>query len=152
MKTNEVLQAEVQDAIKYEPLFHAAEIGVTAINGVITLSGIVDSYPKKLEAERAAKNVEGVKAVVGNIKISLVNNPHKNDNDVANEILNAFKGNCEIPGDKIKIKVEDGYVVLEGELESNYQKEAATTIVSHLQGVIGVANNLTVKSETGSNG
>ncbi len=69
MKNNEELQKDVQDAIKWEPLLHAAEIGVTAKNGIVTLSGTVDSYSKKAEAEDAAKRVAGVKAVVEKIEI-----------------------------------------------------------------------------------
>ena len=57
MKTNEKLQQDVEDAIKWEPLLHAAEIGVTAKEGIITLTGTVDAYLKKVEAENAAKNV-----------------------------------------------------------------------------------------------
>jgi osmotically-inducible protein OsmY len=148
MKTNEILQSDVQNAIKWEPLLNAAEIGVTVKDGIITLTGIVDSYAKKLEAESAAKRVEGVKVVVEKIEVNFGNNWHKNDNEVAEEIINAFKWNWEIPEDKIKVKVEGGYVVLEGELEWNYQKEAAKKAVSHLLGVIGVANNITIKSET----
>jgi len=71
MKTNEELQKDVQNAIKWEPLLNAAEIGVTAEDGVVSLTGVVDSYSKKLEAENAAKNVAGVKAVVENIEIKL---------------------------------------------------------------------------------
>lgn len=69
MKTNQELQKDVQDAIRWEPLLNAAEIGVTAKDGVITLTGTVDSYYKKVEAETAAKNVAGVKAVAEEITI-----------------------------------------------------------------------------------
>ncbi len=68
MKSNEVLQREVQDAIKWEPLLHAAEIGVIVKDGIVTLTGTVDNYTKKQEAEHAAKSVEGVKVVVEKLK------------------------------------------------------------------------------------
>ena len=71
MKTNEVLQKDVQDAIKWEPLLNAAEIGVTAKDGIVTLTGTVDSYTKKLEAENATKNVAGVKALVEKIIVKV---------------------------------------------------------------------------------
>ncbi len=64
MKNNEELQSDVQNAIKWEPLLNAAEIGVTAKDGVVSLTGVVDSYAKKMEAENAAKKVIGVKALV----------------------------------------------------------------------------------------
>src|ERR1700733_3546912 len=122
MKNNAELQKDVQDAIKWEPLLNAAEIGVTVKDGVVTLTGVVDSYSKKFEAEDAAKNVAGVKAVVEKIEIKFAGNiGRKDDNEIASEILNAYKWNWEVPDNKVKVKVEDGWVVLEGELQYNYQ-------------------------------
>jgi len=72
MKTNQELQTDVQNAIKWEPLLNAAEIGVTAKDGVVSLTGVVDSYPKKIEAEKAAKKVIGVKVLVEKIEVKLV--------------------------------------------------------------------------------
>ena len=149
MKNNAELQKDVQDAIKWEPLLNAAEIGVTVKEGVVTLTGIVDSYSKKSEAEDAAKNVKGVKAVVEKIEIKFSNSwARKDDNQVANEIVNAYKLNWQVPDEKVKVKVEDGWVTLEGELKWNYQREAAKDAVKNLLGVTGVSNNITIKSET----
>ena len=149
MKTNEDLQKDVQDAIKWEPLLKAAEIGVTAKDGVITLTGTVDSYAKKSEAEDAAKNVKGVKVVIEQIKIKTFSSlDRRDDSDVVNEILNAYKWNWEIPNDQIKIKVENGWVTLEGEVQWNYQREAATRLIKKLVGINGVSNHMTIKSET----
>jgi len=147
MKNNEELQKDVQDAIKWEPLLRAAEIGVIAKDGIITLSGIVDSYAKKLEAEEAAKNVSGVKAVVEKIEIKFSSIGKKNDNEIATEVLNAMKWNWEVPEDRIKVKVEDGWIALEGLLQWQYQKEAAIKSVNNLNGVKGVVDKLTIKSE-----
>jgi osmotically-inducible protein OsmY len=149
MKTNEELQKDVQNAIKWEPLLHAAEIGVSVKNGVVTLTGDVDSYTKKTEAESAAKNVLGVKVLVENIVVKFDSSfGTKDDNDIAKEILNAYTWNWEVPNDKVKVKVENGWVTLEGELNWNYQKTAAKNAVSKLMGVRGVFNNITIKSET----
>ena len=148
MKKNEELQKDVQDAIKWEPLLNAAEIGVTAKDGVITLTGIVDSYVKKSEAEDAAKNVAGVKAVVEKIIVQFGTMGKKADNEIATEVLNAYKWNWEVPSDKVKVKVEDGWVTLEGELNWNYQKDAAKKSISNLPGVKGVSNIITIKAET----
>jgi osmotically-inducible protein OsmY len=149
MKTNADLQKDVQEAIKWEPLLSAAEIGVTAKNGIVTLTGTVDSYWKKTEAEKATKNVAGVKAVVEKIEIKFAGNSFKkDDNDVATEVLNAYQRNVEVPRDKVKVKVEKGWVTLEGELEWNFQKEAAKDAVRDLSGVVGVTNNITIKADT----
>ena len=147
MKTNEELQKDVQNAIKWEPLLHAAEIGVSVKDGVVTLTGIVDGYAKKTEAENATKNVKGVKVVVEKIEVKYDSSyDKKDDNDIANEILNAFLWNWQVPNDKVKVKVEKGWVTLEGELNWNYQKTAAKDAVSKLMGVVGVANNITIES------
>lgn len=146
MKTNEELQKDVQDAIKWQPLLHAAEIGVTAKDGVVTLLGNVDTFAKKLEAENAAKNVAGVKALVEDITIKFGTSWNKSDSDIATDALNILKGNWQVISDKIKIKVENGWITLSGEQNWNYQKDAAKILVSSLFGVTGVTNNLTFKS------
>jgi osmotically-inducible protein OsmY len=148
MKSNSELQKDVQDAIKWEPLLNAAEIGVTVKEGVVTLTGTVDNYSKKFEAELAAKNVAGVKAVVEKIEIKFSSNgAKKDDNDIANEVVTALKWNWQVPSDKIKVKVEKGHVTLEGELHWNYQKDAALNAVKNLLGVTSVSNYITIKSE-----
>ena len=148
MKTNQDLQKDVQDAIKWEPLLNAAEIGVTVKDGVVTLTGIVDSYAKKLEAEDATKNVAGVKAIAEELVIKYGNLGGRSDTEIANEILNAWKWNWEVPEEKIKVKVEHGWVTLEGELEWNYQREAAKKAIKNIVGVMGVNNSIKIKSET----
>jgi len=148
MKTNAELQNDVQNAIKWEPLLNAAEIGVTVKDGVVTLTGSVDNYSKKSQAEDAAKNVAGVKAVVEKIEINYSSWGITSDGDIAKEIISALKWNFEVPSDKVKVKVENGWVTLDGELPWNFQREAAKDAVSNLNGVKGVTNNIKIKSET----
>jgi osmotically-inducible protein OsmY len=147
MKTNSELQADVQNAIKWEPLLNAAEIGVTAKEGVVSLTGVVDSYAKKLEAESAAKRVFGVKALVEKIEVKFPNSWIKTNAEIANEVLTALKANWSVPKDRVKVKVEDGWVTLEGELPWNFEKEAAKRAVNYLAGVKGVTNNIQIRSE-----
>lgn len=146
MKTNEELQKDVQDAIKFQPLLQAAEIGVIVKNGIVTLTGVVDRYFKKTEAENAAKNVVGVKAVVENITIKY-NNYSKTDSEIAEEVLKALDESWSVPKDKVQVKVENGWITLEGELPWNYQREAAKSTINYLQGVKGIANHIKIKSE-----
>ena len=149
MKNNAELQKDVQDAIKWEPLLNAAEICVTVKDGVVTLTGVVDNYTKKSEAEDAAKNVAGVKAVVEKIEVKFDSSwTKKSDGDIATEVLNAFKWNWRVPNDKVKVKVENGWITLEGELEYQYQSEGARDAVKNLLGVTGVSDNIKIKSTT----
>jgi len=148
MKSNAELQQDVQDAIKWQPLLNAAEIGVTAKDGVVSLTGVVDNYAKKTRAEDAAKNVAGVTALVEKIEVKYPSSYSKTNAEIANEVLNALKARWEVPNDKVKVKVEAGWVTLSGELGWNYQKEAAKAAVGNLMGVTGVSNNITIKSES----
>jgi osmotically-inducible protein OsmY len=148
MKNNAELQTDVQNAIKWEPLLNAAEIGVTAKDGVVSLTGVVDSYAKKMEAENAAKKVIGVKALVENIEVKFPNSWTKTDAEVAAEVLIGLKANWSVPNEKISVKVENGWVTLAGDLHWNFQREAAKGAVNYLAGVKGVTNNIKIKSET----
>ncbi len=149
MKSNEDLQKDVQNAIKWEPLLNAAEIGVTVKDGVVTLTGIVDSFSKKSEAEDAAKNVSGVTAVVEKIAIKFSSDgSNKDDNEIAVEAVNALKRNWQVPNEKVKAKIEKGWVTLEGEVHWNFERVAAMDAVKYLWGVAGVSNNITIRSET----
>lgn len=148
MIDNEELQKNVLEAIKWEPLLNAAEIGVTAKDGVVTLTGTVNSYKKKLQAEDATKTVVGVRAIVEKIEINFGDTNKKDDAEIATEILGAFRWNWDIPSDRVKVKVENGWITLEGELEWNYQKEGARKAVNNVAGVKGVINNISIKSQT----
>ena len=144
MKTNEDLQRDVQDAIKGEPLLNAAEIGITVRDGIVSLTGIVDSYAKKTEAEEAAKKVAGVQAVVENIDVRLDTVRPKEDYEIARDVVNALNRIQQIPDDKIVVRVEKGWVTLEGELNWPSQKEAAKRIVNAIISTEGLTNNITV--------
>jgi osmotically-inducible protein OsmY len=148
MKTNAELQKDVQDAIKWQPLLNAAEIGVTAKDGVVSLTGVVDSYAKKTEAEDAARNVAGVTALVEKIEVRYPSSYSKTNAEIATEVLAALKTRWDVAEDEVKVKVEAGWVTLTGELNWHYQKEAAKDAIKSLMGVKGVTNNITIKSES----
>lgn len=148
MKSNEELQKNVIAAINWEPLLQAAEIGVTAIDGVITLTGSVNIYAKKAEAEQAAKNVTGVKTVVENINVICNAKDKRTDADIRTAIENVFKWHYDIPTEKITVVVENCWVFLSGELEWNYQKEATKNAISNLIGITGITNNIIVSNSS----
>ncbi|MDP4664631.1 MAG: BON domain-containing protein [Flavobacteriaceae bacterium] len=145
MKSNSELQNEVQDAIKWEPLLNAAEIGVTVKDGVVSLTGIVDTYAKKIAAEHAARSVHGVRAVIEEIKVDFPSSWTKSNIEITDEVLKALAANKSLIDNKIHVKVEEAWVSLEGEVPWNYQKESAKHVVSHLPGVRGVTNNIKIK-------
>jgi osmotically-inducible protein OsmY len=146
MKTNESLQQDVQLAIKYEPLLHSAEIGVIVKDGIVTLTGTVDSYLKKVEAENAAKNVAGVKAIVEKIEIKFGDWGKKGDEEIAKDAIFALQNNWSFVSDSIKVKVENSWVTLEGDLPWHYQMLEAGKAIKNIKGVVGVINNIQIKT------
>jgi len=145
MKTNEQLQRDVMDELKWDPLIAASEIGVSAKDGVITLSGYVDSYSKKYAAEKAAKRVEGVIAVAEDIEVRFSKAGRRDDTAIAETILNAFKWSTLVPESKLKVKVDEGWVTLEGIVDWQFQKDAAYKAVRDIAGVKSVVNAITLK-------
>lgn len=138
--TDSELQRDVLEELKWDPGVNAAHIGVSAKNGVVTLSGYVPSYGEKYAAERAAKRVYGVMAVANELEVKLPGSSQRTDEDIAAACVNALKSSISIPSDKIKVVVSKGWVTLEGEVEWQYQKRAAENAVRYLTGVIGVSN------------
>ena len=149
MKTNDELQKDVMAEIKWDPLLRgvATEIGVTAKDGVVTLSGLVDSYSKKLAAEHAAQRVQGVKVVAVDLEVKLGSIGRKTDIEIAETIKNALRWNSAVNDDEIEIKVDNGWVYLDGTVNWEYERKAAQRSVEDLIGVRGVTNNLTIKSQ-----
>ncbi len=145
-KDDDQLQQDVMDEIDWRTSLKPAEVGVSVKDGVVTLSGFVDSYRKKRSAELAAEAVEGVKAIVENIEVKLPGSSIRNDEDIAKAAHNALQWHTSIPDDKIKIVVNDGWIKLEGEVDWSYQKTAAKDAVEDLTGVYGVVNDIKVKA------
>lgn len=152
MKTDTVLKDEVLDELEWEPSIKATRIGVAVKNGVVTLSGEVESYHEKVEAQRATLRVEGVKGLASELEIHLPGTSHRSDADIARVALDALQWNSLVPADRIKVMVHKGWVTLEGDVEWGYQKTAAEEAVRRLTGVVGVSNQVAVKARPTSTG
>lgn len=145
MRTDTEIQMDVMDELRWQPLLTASNIGVAVKDGVATLSGTVDNYSQKLAAERAAKKVRGIKAIAEDIQIGVSPLGKKSDSDIAALAVKALAWNTSVPDDKIKTKVENGAITLEGQVDWEYQRAAASNAVNHLSGVSAVINLITVK-------
>ncbi|GCC50384.1 BON domain-containing protein [Chryseotalea sanaruensis] len=147
MKTNDELQKDVMEELKWSPQLRSVytQIGVSAKDGVITLSGIVDSYSKKIAAEKAAQNVHGVKVVASDVEVKIGGLGVKTDTEIAEAVKNALRWNSAVNDDKIEVKVDKGWVYLSGEVEWAYQKVSAQESVEDLLGVKGVTNTINLK-------
>ena len=146
MTQDRQLQEAVLAEFLWEPSVNAAHVGVTADNGVITLSGHVSTYLEKRAAEKAAARVRGVKAVALEIEVQLPVETERSDAAIAHAALDRIAWEVSVPADAVMVEVEDGWVTLTGQVEWHYQKDAAENVVRGLRGVVGVSNLTSVKA------
>jgi osmotically-inducible protein OsmY len=144
MKSDSQIQQDVLDQLKWEPFLNAAEIGVAVKNGIVTLSGHVDCYARKISAENAAKKIEGVKAIAEDIQIGVSTNQQKSDTEIAEAIINALKWHAVVREEKVKVAVENGNVKLEGTVEWEFERNMAKIAIENLTGVRSVLNLIVV--------
>jgi osmotically-inducible protein OsmY len=144
-RTAAQIQTDVLAELKWEPRVQPNEVGVIVKDGVVTLTGWVDSYAKKRAAEDAAYRVRGVKAVANDIEVKLPGSLQRTDADLAQAAIDTLKWDAFVPVDKIQVTVSKGWVTLKGEVEWRYQKEDAERVVRRLTGVVGVTDLITVK-------
>ncbi len=145
MKTDMQLQQDVADELRWEPSVREKEVGVVAKEGVVTLSGAVESYADKYAALRAAERVIGVKAVADDLIVKPPTALYRTDTELAHAAVDALQWDVTVPNDNLKVRVEDGWITLEGNVEWRYQRDAAERAVRNLTGVKGVANLIVVK-------
>lgn len=147
MSNDSQLQQAVLAELNWEPSITAAHIGVTAEDGVVTLTGHVDTFIQKYSAEQAAGRVKGVKGVAEEIEVQLPFDKKRTDDEIAAAAIDRLEWDVSIPPDVIKVKVEKGWVTLTGEVNWHYEKEAAEDNVRKLFGVIGVSNQIMIKTQ-----
>jgi osmotically-inducible protein OsmY len=140
------LRQDVLDELEFEPSVNAAHIGVTANQGVVTLTGFVMSYAEKTAAERAARRVKGVKAIAEEIEVRLPSDTKRADDEIAARAVDILKWQVGVPADRISVKVEKGVVTLTGEVDWQFQKTEADHVVHKLSGVVDVLNQIRVAS------
>jgi len=149
MKTNEDLRTDVIEEIKWDPELRevATEIGVAVKDGVVTLSGVIDTYWKKISAERAAQRVSGVRVVACDIEVKVGSIGKRTDTEIGEAVRNALRWNSAVNEDKIEVKVDNGWVYLDGKVAWEYEKRNAQEAVEDLVAVRGVTNNIIIESK-----
>lgn len=149
MKSDSQLQRDILDELKWTPSINDAEIGVAAKDGVVTLTGNVDSWAQKYSAERVVERISGVRAYADDLKVKLPASAERSDTEIAHAVADALEWNVEVP-DSVKAKVVDGWVTLEGTAEWQFEKKSAERSVRYLKGVRGVTNFIAVKPKPAS--
>lgn len=139
---DERLKDFVSNQLKTDPEVDSSLVGVSAVDGIVTLSGYIDTYAAKLAAERAVRRVYGVKAVANELEVKLA--AERIDPDIAKDALTALRDRIDVPLG-IGVTVRDGYITLTGSVEWMYQKMSAERAVKYLRGVRGVLNHIALK-------
>ncbi len=149
MKTDSQLQKDVIEEIRFDPFLSsiASSIGVTANEGVITLSGQVDSFIQKHAVEDAAKRVKGVSFVAIDVEVKLGVGKKHSDTEIAKHAKDALSHLSIIDTENLDVRVDEGWVTLEGTVRWNYQRSAAEEYVRNLEGVRGVSNYMELTDE-----
>jgi osmotically-inducible protein OsmY len=144
-RTDEEIQRDVLEELKWDARVQPNEIGVSVKDGVVTLTGWVDSLVKKWAAEEAAHRVKGVVAVANDIEVRLPTAAERTDADIAAAVTRALEWEASVPIDSLDVTVSKGWVTLRGEVEWHWQKIEAERAARHVAGVRGVTNLIKVR-------
>lgn len=148
MKTDSQLQHDVRDALRWEPRVQETDIVVSVQEGVVTLSGAVSHLAEKKIAEETVKRVYGVYAVADELTVRLPEEGQRTDSEIAQAAVHALEWYAFVPHERIQLTVSNAWVTLEGEVDAPYEKMAAEEAISHLVGVRGITNAITVRKRT----
>ncbi|MCM2296961.1 BON domain-containing protein [Rhodoferax sp.] len=146
MKTDSEIKKDVLSELLWDPLVAETKVGVTVNEGVVTLTGHLDTYAEKVAAKRAAERVSGVKAIAVEIDVIPVGSHQRSDTEIALAVEHALSWNTSVPQDRVKLTVEKGWVTLTGDLDWNFQRRAVERMVRPLKGVVGITDNIQLKT------
>lgn len=145
MKTDAQLRADVFHELDWDPAVKSHHVGVSVGEGIVTLSGHLDTYAEKFAVERAVERVEGVKALAVELDVKLAPSHQRSDTEIAAAAESAFVWHALIQAERLRVKVEKGWVTLAGELDWNHQRHVAEKAVRSLTGVVGVTNHIMLR-------
>lgn len=145
MRNDADIRKDIVEELAWDPILNTEEITVSVKGGVVTLAGTVDTYSKKVAVEYAAKRIAGVKAIALDIRINPSHIFNRTDSEIAHAVVDSLKWNSLVQTDNIRVRVENGWVALEGEVEWEYQRKAAKESIEQLIGVRGVSDLLSLK-------
>jgi osmotically-inducible protein OsmY len=150
MKSDSQLKTDVTDELAWDPAVNAGNIGVIVKNGIVTLTGHLDTFAEKHAAERAVRRVAGVRGIAVELDVKLAPAHKRSDSEIAQAATAALAWNSLLPPDQVKVEVENGWVTLSGEVQWSYQRSTAEHGIRPLIGVRGLTNNITIKPRASS--
>ena len=147
MKTDAQLKKDVEAELQWDPAVDATNVGVAVKDGIVSLTGHLDTYAEKFAIERAVQRVAGVRAIAVELDVKLAPNHQRSDTEIAAAIEAAFKWHALLSAQRLKVKVEKGWVTLSGNVDWEYQRHDAEHAVRPLAGVVGLSNSITLKQQ-----
>lgn len=146
MKSDSELKKDVLTELSWDPLIPETRVGVIVSEGVVTLTGHLDTYAEKVATKRGVERVGGVKAIAMEIDVIPLGIHQRSDTEIATAVEHALAWSTAVPPDKIKVTAEKGWVTLDGEADWNYQRRAVERMIRPLKGVVGISNNIRLKT------
>ena len=122
------------------------EIAVAEDDGIVTLRGTVESFSQRRAAAQDANNVDGVYDLDNQLKVSLTGADRRDDDEIRGAALQNLIWDVDVPSDFVDVKVNDGWVTLKGDVNYQFQSDAAYDDVASLYGVLGITNEITVNA------
>jgi osmotically-inducible protein OsmY len=150
MRIDREIQEQVLAALEWEPGVHAEHIGVTVVDGVVTLQGIVTTLREKFLAERIARRLFAVRAVANDLDVAPDRTGTRDDSAIAAAAANALEWDSALPVGNLKATVRNGWVTLTGTVTWAHQRSAAERAIRNLHGVNGISNNVAIDSVLGA--
>lgn len=144
MKSDHQLEQDIVHELAYEPSVNESHIGISAMNGIVTLGGHVPTFGEKCGAETATKRVAGVRAIANELEVKL-GSTKQSDSDLATACVAALRARISVPDEKLQVIVRDGWVTLEGDVDWQYQKVASEQAIYYLYGIRRITNAIHVK-------
>jgi osmotically-inducible protein OsmY len=146
VKSDAQIQQDVIRELKWDTRVEETDVGVEVDNGIVTLTGTVSSYAKRIAAEEAAHRVHGVLDVANDIEIRVLGSAGRSDTDLARTVRQVLEWHAHIPHEHIETTVSNGWVTLDGFVDYWSQCAAAERAVLRIAGVHGVVNRIAVKT------
>lgn len=148
MNSDAQLKKDVEAELEWDPSINATEVGVAVKDGVVKLSGHLNTRAEKHEVQTVVPRVGGVRAVAVEMDVKLTTGSTCSDSEIAHAVETGFKWHSSVPAHTIQMEVEKGGVTLTGEVDWEYQRSTAAGLVCSLIGVVGIHNSIMLKRRT----
>jgi osmotically-inducible protein OsmY len=145
MKTDFELKRDVEAELAWDPQIKSSTVGVAVQDGVVTVTGHLETFAEKHAVAKALRRVSGVKAIAMEIDVRLSADHVRSDTDIAHACEMALRWNTAVPRERVRVTVDRGHVTLQGEVEWEYQRRSVETAIRPLMGVVGISNEIMLR-------